>query len=205
MLIYPLPLFISSVDVEMVSARKKKQQNNKLFSQLSEGDTDFVIGQSNHDVQNENVDDVAHRGTSPDNANHLTQVNYPRVDMNTVEENFVSKVRSEVDNVMTIVETRVKNAALTAMENLVIPRVELAMKSTNASSGRSVDGNVLDPGQRDFSGNVEGLQMTTSSRIHSHTDLNKIDETPGNITVEEGDLVVNEKNIDRQSHTHHTC
>ena len=189
----------------MVSTRKKKQQNKRLFGQLSEGDTDFVVGQSNHDVQNENVDNVAHGGTSPDNANHLTQVYYPRVDMNTLEENFVNKVRSEVDNVMTTVEIRVQNAVLIAMENLVIPRVELAMKSTNASSGRSVDGNVLDPDQRDFSGNVEGLQMTASSRIHSHTDLNKIDETPGNITVEEGDLVVNEKNIDRQSHTHHTC
>ena len=31
----------------------------------------------------------------------------------------------------------------------------------------------------------------------------KHDETRGNITVEEGDLSVNERNIDRQTHTHH--
>ena len=37
----------------MVSTRKKKQQNKRIFSQLSEGDTDFMIGKSNHDVQNE--------------------------------------------------------------------------------------------------------------------------------------------------------
>ena len=124
--------------------------------------------------------------------------------MNTLEENIVSKVRSELDNMMTAVETRVQDAVLTAIENLVIPGVELAMKSTNAASaGRSVDGNVLNLDQRDFSGNVEGLQMTASGRIRSRTDLNMIYETRGNITVEEGDLVVNEKNIDRQSHTHH--
>ena len=48
----------------------------------------------------------------------------------------------------------------------------------------SVDDNVLEPDQRDFSGNVEGLQMTTSSRIYSGRDLNRIDETRGIITVE---------------------
>ena len=85
----------------------------------------------------------------------------------------------------------------------MIPRVEFAMKPTNAPSERSVDGNVLEPDQRDFLGNIEGVQMNASSRIHSRTDLNKIDETRGNITVEEGDLVVSEKNIDQQSHTHH--
>ena len=45
--------------------------------------------------------------------------------------------------------------------------------------------------------------MTASSRIHSRTDLNGIDEIHGNITVEEGDLLVNEKNIEQQTHTHH--
>ena len=92
---------------------------------------------------------------------------------------------------------------LAAIESLVIPRVELAMRSANASSGRSLDANVLEPDQGDFSGNIEGLQMTASSRINSRTDLNKIDETRGNSAVENGDLLVEERNIDRQTHTHH--
>ena len=83
---------------------------------------------------------------------------------------------------MTTLETRVHDPILFAIENLVIPRVELAMKRANESSGRRVDGNVLEPDQRGFSGNVEGLQMTASSRIHSRTDLNGIDETRGNVT-----------------------
>ena len=40
-------------------------------------------------------------------------------------------------------------------------------------------------------------------RINSHTDLNRIDETRRNITKEDGDLLVNDRNIDRQTHTHH--
>ena len=46
--------------------------------------------------------------------------------------------------------------------------------------------------------------MTASSRLHSHTDLNRIDETGGNITVEVGDLLVNEINVDPQTRTHHS-
>ena len=47
--------------------------------------------------------------------------------------------------------------------------------------------------------------MTASNRINSHTDLSKIDETRGNITVEGSDWVIKEKNFDRQTYTHHTC
>ena len=96
---------------------------------------------------------------------------------------------------MTSVENRVQNAVLTAMENLVILRVELAIKSANAPSGRSVHGNVLEPHQRDFLGNVERLQMTASSRINSNRDLNRIDRTRGNFTAQEGDLLVNGKKM----------
>ena len=80
----------------------------------------------------------------------------------------------------------VQDAVLTAKGSLLIPRLELATKSGNASSRRSVDGVVLDPDQRDFSGNVQGLQTTASSRINSYTDLNRIDETRGSNTVEGG-------------------
>ena len=111
-------------------------------------------------------------------------------------------MRSEVDNVMTSVETRVQDAVLTAIENLVLSRVELGMKSANAHTERSVDGNVLEPDQKGFLGNIEGLRITVSIRINSHTDLKRIDETRGNITAEEGDLLVNKKNIGWQTQAH---
>ena len=121
-----------------------------------------------------------------------------------LRKNIVSKVRSEVDCVMTTVENRVQDAVLTAIENIVIARVELAMKSANACSGLSVDVNVLAPYQRDFLGNIEDLQLTASNRINSRTDLIIIDETRGEIIAEGDDLLLNERNIDRQTYTHHT-
>ena len=71
--------------------------------------------------------------------------------MRTNEKNVVQKLQSEVDYKMTSVETRIQDAVLTEIESLVIPTVELAMKS----AGRSVDGNVLEFDQRGFLGNIE--------------------------------------------------
>ena len=101
----------------MVSTKKKKQQNKRLFSQVIEIVTDYMIEQSSDDVQSENLHNVTHRGPSSDN---LSQVNYPQVDLHTLEENIVSEVRSEVENVITV-ETRVQDGVLTAIEKLVIP------------------------------------------------------------------------------------
>ena len=115
-----------------------KTAEHEVFSPLSERDTDFLIGQSHQDEQTESRDIVMCRGTSSDNISNPTQVNYPQVDVHTLEENIVSKVRSEMDNVTASVETRIPDAVLTAIENLVIPRVEFVMMSANAPSVLSV-------------------------------------------------------------------
>ena len=144
MSIDPTLLVNSIVDGKMVSTKKKKQQNKKLFSQLGEKNTDFMAEQKNRDEQTESRDNMICRGTSWDNISNPTQVNYPQVVMHTLEENIVSKVGSEVDNVLTSIEARVQDAVLTAIEILVILRVELAMKSGIGSSGRGVDNVALD-------------------------------------------------------------
>ena len=46
--------------------------------------------------------------------------------------------------------------------------------------------------------------LTASSKIKSHTDLNRIKETRGNITAKGGYLLVNERNIDEHTFTHHS-
>ena len=122
MFFWSILLVNSNVDVKVVSAKKKKQQSKTLLRQLSEKNTDFMIGQSNHYVQNENRDSMTYRGTFLDSTKKLTQVNYSQVDMHTLVENIVSKVRSEVDSVMTTVETRVQDAVLTAIAKLVISK-----------------------------------------------------------------------------------
>ena len=93
-LIYPLTLFNSVVDVKMVSIRKEKQQNKNVFSQLKERDTNFMIGQNNEDEPIESRNNMICRSTSSDKVSNPTQVIYPQVDIHTLEEIIVSKVRS---------------------------------------------------------------------------------------------------------------
>ena len=45
--------------------------------------------------------------------------------------------------------------------------------------------------------------MTASSRINSHTDIIRIDETRCTNTVVGGYLSVSERSFDRQTHSHH--
>ena len=94
------------------------------------------------------------------------------------------------------VETRIQDSELTAIEKFVVPRVELAMKSANAHSQRSVGGNVLEPDQKHFLGDIESPRKTAASQINSHMDLKRIDETRGKITLMEGDFILNEKHTE---------
>ena len=88
---------------------------------------------------------MIYRGTSSDNVSKLTHVNYRQVDVETLEKNFVSKVRSKMENLLTSVETSVQDAVLIAIETLVIHRLELVMKSTIAPSARSGESIVFEP------------------------------------------------------------
>ena len=109
-----------------------------------------MLGRKNQDEQIGRRDNMICTGTSSDNIDNPTQVNDPQVDVHTLQKNIVTEVRTEVDNMMTSVKNSVQDALLTAIENLVTPRVELAMKAANAPSGWSVADNILEPDQRDF-------------------------------------------------------
>ena len=107
-------------------------------------------------------------------------------------------------NVCAAVETIVRDAILSAMDSLFIPKMELAIRLADASSTRNASSAVLNPDQKDFSGDKNDRQMTASSKYNSNTNLDRIDETRGNITVEAGDLLVREINFyHRETHFHH--
>ena len=79
-----------------------------------------MIGQGNHDVHNENIDSVTHRGCYGENTKNLNQGKNPHVGMHTLVENIVSKARSEVHNMMTTAKFKIQDAVLTAIDNLLI-------------------------------------------------------------------------------------
>ena len=118
-----------------------------------------MIEQKNHGAQSKSRASTVGRNTSLNDTNNLIKIISPQTDMHTIEKNIVSKVRSEVASAMTTVETRVQDKVMTAIEKMVIPRVELATKSVNASSGREVGSVALELDQRDLSGILEGYKL----------------------------------------------
>ena len=85
------------------------------------------------------------------------------------------------------VQNRVHSAILTAMDNVVIPRVEMAVRSITESSGREPSSMVQNPDQRDFSGNTENTPlMSASSWVDLNIDQDRNDETRNVENFEDG-------------------
>ena len=114
MLIYLL------VSIRFLLEKKTTEQDRieQLLSQLNESDTDFMIGQNNHETQFEDTANAAGGNTSLKNINNSIQVIASQAGLHTIEQNITNKVCSEVNIVMTSFETRIQEAVL------VIPRVE---------------------------------------------------------------------------------
>ena len=63
-------------------------------------------------------------------------VNGNAMSVKTLESCFNERIDKEKRNIVDTVENRIQNAILTAIDNIVTPKIELAMRSINASSGR---------------------------------------------------------------------
>ena len=83
-----------------------------------------------------------------------------------------------VDSAVIAVENRMHNAILTEMDNAVIPRVEMAVKSITKSSGRRPSSAVQMLDQRDFGGNIENTPLiSASSKRDLNVDQDRNDKT----------------------------
>ena len=124
----------------MVSTRKKRQLSRRLLNQLDDFDRDMIIDnaaserQGNIVVNERTNDRHLTRGTSSSN----TAINESAVDMKTLERCFNEKIDREMSKIVDTVEDSVQNAILTALDNIIAPQIELAIRSINASSGRDV-------------------------------------------------------------------
>ena len=124
----------------MVSTRKKRQSNKRLLSQLDGFEQDVFIGNAaskgqENVVVNEGTNDQEFTvGTSYDSST----VNGNAMSVKTLERCFNERIDRELNNIVDTVEDRIQNAILTAIDNIIAPKIELAIRSINASSGRDV-------------------------------------------------------------------
>ena len=189
----------------MVSTRKKRQTNKRLLSQLDDFDQDKIIGNAVSERQ-ENV--VVNEGTNDrdftiSNSSNNAAVNENTMNVKTLESCFNERSDREMINVVDTVEDRIQNAILTAIENIVSPKIDLAIRWINESSGRDVT-SVAANSER---GERVGINASFENASENNNTLrisNVNDETRLNIPDEVSELSVPETRFDRQPQTHHT-
>ena len=189
----------------MVSTRKKRQSNKRLLSQLDNFDQDMIIGNAVSERQ-ENA--VVNEGTNDRDftvsaSNNDLVVNESTVNVKTLERCFNESIDREMSNIVDTVEDRIQNAILTAIENIVAPKIELAIRSINASSGRDASSVSANSERRELVGVNASLE--NASRNNDTLDVSNVnDETRHNIPDEVSELSVPVTHFDRQPHAHHT-
>ena len=188
----------------MVSTRKKRQSNRRLLSPLDDFDQNMIIGNAVNERQ-ENT--VVNEGTDDRDFTVGTSSNDPVVNKNamsvkTLERCFNERIDREMNNIVDRVEDRIQNAILTAFDNIVTPKIELAIRSINASSGRDVTSVSANSERRERVG--INASFENASRSNDTLDVSNVnDETRHNMSDEVTELSVPETHFDRQAHTHH--
>ena len=90
------------------------------------------------------------------------------------------------------------------LDGVVMPRVELTVRSNTGSTGHGPSRVVRKPDRRSFSGNFEAAPlMRASSRTDLNINNNKNDETRNSENIEDGDFPALKSKYDQRKHTHH--
>ena len=188
----------------MVSTRKKSQPNRRLLSRLDDSDQDMIFDaasarQENIVVNESTYDQDFTAGTSSSSS---TAINESMVNVKSSERCFNERFDREMNIIVNTVEDRIQNAFLTAIENIVTPKIELAIRSINASSGRDVTSGTANSERGEHVGIDASFENASGNNNILHVS-NVNDETRYNIPDEVSELSVPETRFDRQSHTHY--
>ena len=131
-------------------------------------------------------------GTSSDNTPNNENASIVR----TLERYFNERIDREMCNIVDTVEDRIQNAILTAIENIVAPKIELAIRSIIASSGRDVTSVTANSERGEYVG--INTSFENASGNNSILYVSKVnDETRHHIPDEVNGLSVPETHFDR--------
>ena len=124
------------------------------------------------------------------------------VNVKTLERCFNEKIGSEMGNTVDTFEDRIQNANSTAIDSIITPEIGLAIRSTNASSGRNATTVMATSERVEHIGTPAPFENVSERNIKLHV-FNTNDETRNKIPDEVGEMSVTGTHLDRQPHTHH--
>ena len=124
-----------------------------------------------------------------------------------IENNIDDEITRAVSSAVMTVENCMHDAILTAIYNVVIPRVEMAVKSNTGSTGHGTNSEVevQNPDQMDYLRNIRNTRlMSTSNQLDLDNELNRNDETRNNEDFGDCDFPALRPNYYRRAHAHHS-
>ena len=175
---------------------RKKQSNRRLLSQLDDFDQDIIIGNTANEKR-ENI--RVNEGTGDANSTVATSgislmTIEKTVNVKTLGRCFIEKIDRQMSNIVDTVEDRIRNAVLTAIDNIAPPKIELAIRSKNASSGRDATSITANSEHLEHIGIIALFQNT--SEINNVLHISNVnDETRNNISNEVSELSVRETRL----------
>ena len=122
----------------------------------------------------------------------------------TVQVNKVKKnnIETKSDNVLTV-ENRIWS--LTALDKVIIPSVETAVRSIIGSTGHGLKTVIQNPDRRDFLWNTGDTPlMSASSRLDLSTNQDRNDETCDEKNLVDIDFPTLRPNYDPRAHIYHS-
>ena len=137
-------------------------------------------------------------GTSSTNS----VVNGSALNVKTLEKCFNERIDREMSNIVDTIEDRIHNAILTAIDKIVAPKFELAIRSINASSGRDATSVSANSERTERVGIIASFENASGNK-NTLGVSNVNDETGHNIADEVSELSVPETHFDRQADIHH--
>ena len=187
----------------MVSTRKKRQSNRRLISQLDDFDQSLIKGNAASERQENTVvsEGTNDRDFTVGTSSNNIAINEGTVNVKILEGCLYERIDKEMSNVVGTVEDKIQIENLTAIDNIVAPKIELTIWSINASSGRdatSVTANSELGEPVWISGSFENA--SGNNNVLHVSNVN--DETRHKIPDEVSEFLAPETHFDRQPRIH---
>ena len=119
-----------------------------------------------------------------------------------LENCFNEGIDREMSNIVDTVEDRIQNTILTAIENIIAPKIELVVRLVNASSRRDMASRITESEREERVGMTAPFENASGNNDRFYVS-NMNDEARSNIPGEVSELSVPESRFNRQSHTCH--
>ena len=143
------------------------------------------------------------RDLTIDASSNNIAINESTVIVKTLERCFNERIDKEMSNIVDTVEDRIQNAILTAIDNIVAPKIELAIRSIKASSGRDATSVNANSERGEHAGVSASFENASENNNVPQVSIEN-DETRRDFPDEVSELSVSGTRFDWQSHTHHS-